>query len=490
MPIRYFHNDPASAPLLETFPAPTAPRGGPRARFEVELPGEAVHDVGSAEFVDWQCHEAAARTLAAWERVSAPLRFWHGRRRSIRLLPRRQTGIGASYERDRIGFDHHPFGNPTFFAGASADAVAHEIGHAILDAIRPELWDSIFAEVAAFHEGFADCVSLLLALDDAAVRQLLIDASADPARALAVENAASQVAESVADYYREVHRTSGGAAVRRRLRNDFKWELPVTLNPVSARGELASEPHSFGQVFAGCFYDLIDNVYRNGGQHTSDGLAGAAQIAGTLLALAIESAPQEARFFRAVGRAMIHADERLSGGAFHLPIRDAFNAHGLQLGSSAMLAPSASLAGPAPARTGPAARRLNRRTRADLVRRAGSGAEARVTTAPARIGRKRLVRATIEQALGVEFHPAGRATGTVSAKLSQDVLLDGQRGHCVLLGEMPNPVAAADEANSFVRGLDGCGQIGESAKDPGATHRIVKRGREWVLKRICFACYR
>ena len=39
--------------------------------------------------------------------------------------------------------------------------VAHEIGHGLLDAIRPDLWSAAFLEVGAFHESFGDCIAIL-----------------------------------------------------------------------------------------------------------------------------------------------------------------------------------------------------------------------------------------------------------------------------------------------------------------------------------------
>lgn len=488
MPIRYVHNDPASVPFLESERAPRAAREGQLAKFDVSLPAEAVYALGTPEFVDRQCFEAALRTLDVWETVSKPFRYWHNQQRFISLEPRRQTGFGGAYERTKIGFDYHPFGNPSMFVGASADAVSHEIGHAILDAKRPELWDSFFAEAAAFHEGFADCISLLVALLDDTIMAALFNSAQSPIDVLANVNPVSQVAESVANHFRSVHGTQSASSVPRRLRNDLQWAIPGTLPANPTATNLAREPHSFGRVFSGCFYDCIDNIYRDGGDYTAAGLHNAVVSAGTILASAIDSAPEEVRFFRSVGRAMIHADAAANGGANHVSIRDAFVAHNVQLGSSAMLAPTASLNGPAPARRGPGSRRLNARTRQDLARRAGLTRGATVSTTAVRVGSNSVVRARIRQPVVVNVRASDGRSVPVNARASQDALLGGQHGQCVVLGDIPNRVTAVEEVNSFVEALARQGNLFASVGDRSNTHKVRKRGDRRIVQRVRFSC--
>lgn len=488
MPIRYIHNDPASDPYLETVTAARGPRKGQLARFDVKLPFEDVYGLGTTEFVDRQCYEAALRTIEVWELVSSPFRHWHNQQRIIQLKPRRETGFGASYERTSIGFDFHPVNNPKFFVGASTDAVSHEIGHAILDAIRPELWDSFFAEVAAFHEGFSDCISLLVALTDDTILSALFASSPQPAEVLTMSNTTSQVAESVAKYYKSIYGPQNAASLPRRLRNNFQWAIPSILPANPTPNNLSREPHSFGQVFSGCFYDCINNIYQNNSIYSEQGLRTAAITAGQVLASAIASAPEEVRFFRSVGKTMIHADNAINGGTNHTQISNAFNSHSVQLGSSALLAPSASLSGPAPIKRGPASQRLNTRTRDDLVKKSGMGQGAKVSTSVIRVGTNSVVRAKVRQKVDVGVNLQDGSTTILSAQTAQDVMLSGQRGQCIVLGDMPNNFIAEEEVNSFVQSLAENGEMLNSNKGSPPTHKIQKRGKRQILRRARFSC--
>jgi hypothetical protein len=487
MAIRYVHNDPASVPFLETQVAPRPGRTGALARFTQENPPpEQVYALQTPEFIDWQCREAALRTLQAWERVSAPLRSWRNAQRAMPLDPRGATDLAATYDRVSIRFGQWPAGTPTFFVGASTDAVSHEVAHAILDARRPELWDSLFAEVAAFHEGFADCVSLLVSLLDDEVVAALFASAVNALDVLNERNVSSQVAESVAAEIRSVFGSRHPASQPRRLRNTLQWAIPTTLPPNPTPTNLSREPHSFGRVFSGCFYDCVNNIYRNAGPHDAGGLQNAARSAGELLAAAVESAPEEIRFFRSVGRAMIHADSQLNTGRNHLSVRDAFGAHNVALGSSMQLAPTMALDGPAPSLGVAASRALNPNTRSDLTRRAGVPGDVRIATRSVKIGATTVLRASLRRRTPVRVPGAGPQD--VLGRVNEEVLIGSERHRSVVLGELPNRVTTEEEVAAFVEGLSDSGALDRSASHRDRTHAVRKEKGKQVLRRVRFTC--
>lgn len=489
MAIRFVHNDPKGVPFVETVIGPAPARSTALADFDMAgLAGEQVYPLGSPEFVDWQCREAALRTLTAWETVAGPLAAWHGDRRTIDLLPRHGIELAASYRRTSLGFGQWPggaAGDPTFFVGASADAVSHEVGHAILDARRPELWESLFTEVAAFHEGFSDCVALLVALFDHDVTDVMFAGAAQPAGVLQADNPSAQVAESVAAAIRQAFGDDHPASLPRRLKNDLQWAIPTTLPPAPAPDNLSREPHSFGRVFTGCFYDCIENIYRDGA-HSRDGLEQAATIVGSLLARALDTATEELRFFRSVGRAMIHADSEDHAGQHHLAIRDAFAAHNVALGSSAALTPTMALAGPSPLPAGADGRNLNPETRKDLLARAAAGPNVRVAVNTHRVAGRHAVRAAMRRHVPMMV-PGFSGTPVLSA-VNEEVLLGTQNDCCVLLGELPNRQATEQEVTAFLETLAEGGGLESAAPGGRRSHALHKRKRGRLVRRICFTC--
>src|SRR5256886_11198540 len=72
--------------------------------------------------------------------------------------------LNAYYDRRELAFFHDTVARTTVYTGESPDVLCHELGHALLDALRRELWAAMSLEVAAFHEPFGDISALLPAL--------------------------------------------------------------------------------------------------------------------------------------------------------------------------------------------------------------------------------------------------------------------------------------------------------------------------------------
>src|SRR5205814_6768646 len=317
-----------------------------------------------------------------WARASSP--------KKLHLLPDDGVDLNAYYDGDSLRFFEYTTGAKTTWSGASTDVVAHECGHALLDQARPDLWDSAYTETNAFHEAFGDCMALLTAFSDSPTR--------DKVRAkLRQANFVEATAEDLSDGVRRALGAQHGAAQPRHARNTFQWALPTTLPPSGPPNVLSGEIHSFARVFTGCFYDLILNVLaQNGGsgKPTNAALDAAVRTAGKLLIGAAAKAPETARFFQSVGRAMVLADGVSNAGAHRQAISDAFQKHNIALGSAAMLAPVAALA-VKPMPKGALSRgALPPAVVRDLRTRLGAVPGEQLMIVPLEIGGERVVRAT------------------------------------------------------------------------------------------------
>ena len=497
MAIHFIPNDPlagpSAPPMRRTPPRRDRPPGRAGLKYHDPEP-EGQGDPGSAKFLYWQCREAALMTLAAWERHAGPLFAWEGGRRRLDLFQNAVAQLGeppqanAFYDRTGFLFFEVTRGGRRSFTGASTDVVAHELGHGLLDALRPDLWDTPFLEVNAFHEAFGDCVAMLTALGDARTRTALARIGAGR------RNFVETWGEELADAIRRGD-AQDNAAVPRRALNTLRWQLPSSLARNGDPGELIGESHSFARVFTGCFWDLFRNLLDGG--RSSAALRAAAGTAGWLLLRGASAAPEEARFFQAVGRAMVLADEEAHRGAHHEAIRDAFTAHGVALGSRAMLAPVAALEGPAPSAAGGARAALSAVTRRDLKDRLGADAHARMVVKRRAIGGRPVVQAVHQREV-----PLGRLSprlrGVVA--LAPEAVLIGRSGRrAAVLGGLPEPGATKDEVEAYVESLVAHDRIDYGPRQHAAvaagsrrsswhSHGVQSVGGRRVLKRLRFAC--
>jgi hypothetical protein len=139
----------------------------------VAAPLPRPYGLRSAEFRYWSAAEATARATAFWRQLVPPGTTWQ-LGDTLPILLDEGEDFNAFYDRQALNFFHGTAGGRTVFSGESPDVVCHEEGHAVLDALRPELFDAGSIEAAAFHEAFGDMSALLAALQLPTVRAAIL----------------------------------------------------------------------------------------------------------------------------------------------------------------------------------------------------------------------------------------------------------------------------------------------------------------------------
>ena len=492
MSINFIPNDPRAgnaAPAMRTkTPRPNRPSTKTGFTFSSPAP-QGVSAPGTPGFLFWQCREGAIAALEAFEKGAGPHRFWEGNRRKLLLRQDDGEDVNAFYDRQSFSFFHKDVGGTNFQSGASTDVVAHEIGHGILDSLRPELWDVNFLEAGAFHEAFGDCIAILTALEDKETRVRLLQQAPNLQQRNFVESTAEDLSEGIRRL-----QPNHNAAEPRHAFNTHKFQIPDTLPSNGGPGKLINEVHAFGMVFTGCFWDLVANIFNASASKTELNLRKAARKAGGLLVAGAKSALVTPRFIQSVGRAMVLADEAANGGANRDHIRNAFQAHNVLLGTNAMLAPTVSLEGSAPARSS-----LAQVAKEDLKRKLGATRGARLAVSEARGFGRKLVRAVHNRQ--VDLGSVHSALKGVIAIAEESVMVGASGKRAAVMGAMPQKDDSESEVRAFVKSLIDHGRIdlGTKAKGfaakmkdgagLGVTHVIKTVSGQKQLKRVRFQCF-
>jgi len=500
MNIHYVPNDPhASAYSKPREQAPRKDRPAGRARFNLgTMPPAKVYPVNSDGALAWQTREAAFAAVEVFEGLHGPVNRWARapNRKVLDLVRDAGADINAYYDGYSVSFYHQPVGSQVKFSGASADIVSHEVGHALLDTIRSELWDSPFPEVAAFHEAFGDCIAMLTEIADKDMRKDLV-------KVINKRNFIETFGEDLSWTVLKVKGAKSNPSKPRQARNKFQWALPSTLPADGPGGKLINEPHRFGQVFTGCFYDLVALSFANGPKNEAGLWTAASSVARALFAAA-KAAAITPRFYQAIGRAMALQDTSAAGKQREA-VRKAFENHGIALGSAAAAVPRATVAGSKLRRGAVSSPSLMSSTTADLRARLGAAHGTKLRIRGVELGQKHFVEATHERRIdltGLASYLKG-----VSASGSEPVLVAPVRGAMAIMSSMPDANATHDEVHAFVKGLVARDEIahagGKSAAAPGGrrgavasastaaqpvTHRVVKQRGELLLQRVRFAC--
>jgi hypothetical protein len=170
------------------------------------------------------------------------------------VVPRAGEMANAFYERESRSLQFFQTDdtvrNRRVFAAASQDIVAHETGHAVLDAIAPDLYDAMTPQSLAMHEAVADLVALHCGLRYRPLSdKVLSDMGGDLGRAsstafsvLAAE--LGEARDSRADYLRDI-------SVKRGLPGARADYPPVA----------TTKPHELSTVLSGALYCVLLQAY-------------------------------------------------------------------------------------------------------------------------------------------------------------------------------------------------------------------------------------
>ncbi len=331
-------------------------------------PAVQVHPIGTDGFRYWTLAEALRRAAAFWTAAGAST--WHpdvGASIPVRLddgvdlnayyarndFAPEEIKQGLSFFHDTVR-DSASGRNTTVFSGESPDVVAHELGHGVLDSVKPVLFELASIEAAAFHESFGDMSAILTALQLPSVRQAVIEETDGNLRR---NSAVSRVAEQLGFAIRQRNPSGVDRDSLRNAANSFLYADPLTLPSTGPATTLTRAAHNFSRVFTGAFLEALGGmVSRISARPQVDDVQQASLDMGRLLVRSITAAPVSSKFFQAVAEQMVLADASLFNGKYAEALTTAFIRRGL-MSVRSLAAPDA--LGAAPARAAVAAARFS-----------------------------------------------------------------------------------------------------------------------------------
>lgn len=323
-PIEYILNDPATPNLVASVNVPKI-TGGPN--FSVSNYKGGGFPSGSVESQAANCVVTLAHTIEFLNRYTdKPINRWASTS-NLSVFPRAGKDLNAYYDRSNLKFfyfSHEKIG--TIYTCDSADVVAHELGHAVLDFYRPDMWSAAFLESAAFHEAFGDFVAMMKNLSHDEVNNYVINQTGGDLRK---ENVVSNLAEQMG---KAIFNLSGPNSGRnpnclRCAINNFKYVNPGTLPEEAPDNKLAAECHSFARIFVGAFYDIFLMMYNDVKSTGVSEIEAIHQARDTILRYvmkAIQFAPLNAKFYESMSRTILWADVTLGNWKYHDRIQNIF----------------------------------------------------------------------------------------------------------------------------------------------------------------------
>jgi hypothetical protein len=343
--IKYQANDPSTPDLAIMMQIPVLPN--PCPPFAVQGFTGSIATDGSLES---QANNVYITIVLSLTYVQSTLQRQIIRWPALTKLianPRAGKMFNAYYDRYYLNFfyDIDPKTGATVYTCDSTDVVSHELGHAILDSIRPDLWAVQCVEIQSFHEAFGDINAITMALNlPDMVKKALSETNND----LRQSNVISRIAEQMGQAIQHVMgKDPGSSPYLRSAINTLQYAPPETLPTRAPDDQLAGEPHSFSRVFSGAWYDSLINIY-NAEKITKSPEEAIVIARDKLFKITINGirfAQINARFYNSVLRAMLSYDAQTGLGCGD-HIRAGFAAHNLRADAPMMLIEQAEAVSP------------------------------------------------------------------------------------------------------------------------------------------------
>ncbi len=171
---------------------------------------------------------------------------WQWGKDQINVYPYAEYGANAYYSRDEQAlkfFYFHPNDDqskPLVYTCRSFDIVAHETGHAFLDALCPEFLISWHPETGGLHESFGDLTSIFMLLAQFDICDAIVaESKADLHNKTFFPIMGEQFGEAL----------FGKSTGLRNADNDLKMS------------QVSTEVHEISQVFTGAVYDILADMF-------------------------------------------------------------------------------------------------------------------------------------------------------------------------------------------------------------------------------------
>lgn len=298
---RFPLNDPTTPHIFANKPTPEM---GP-LKYAVDGMGSSSGSASALRAMN--CHFHIGHCLNSLQAlIGRPVHSWASSR-LLRVVPAAGADMNAYYDRKSLRFFYHNHRGRNFYFSDSSDIITHELGHAFLDAMRPDFWSVQALEIWSFHEAFSDIVAVFNFLShEESIDKVLEETGGE----IGSSNYASRLAEEVGVLIREV--TGDKSYLKNALRDPaverFLYVPPSTLPKDARNDRLAAECHSFGRVFSAAWYEAFVRTYNyevSSGKNEKEALKEARDLCMSVLLSAAVASPRVSNYYEAVAKCMI-----------------------------------------------------------------------------------------------------------------------------------------------------------------------------------------
>ena len=283
-----------------------------------DIDGNYDYEVGTPQFDQANAHALVANTLFMYDNYLGTEAQWSFRG-PLNVVPHKGQGKTAYFSRYDRSINFFEWDSPSLgkrvTTAQSADVIAHEIGHAIWDGLRPR--NGYSNEAGAFHEAFGDASAMLHSLQqESNITKALEQNGGDLTKPSLISRMAEEF--GVGFNKEDSNPDNDDRMYYRTAINEFKYIDPKKLPdddypPTVGEEVLTREFHSFSRVWSGAFYRMLTALYdgkREDGADPKEALVSARDTLGHTWGKALTELPPTGTKFATVSQAMLQQASR------------------------------------------------------------------------------------------------------------------------------------------------------------------------------------
>lgn len=298
---RYLINDPSTPDLVMDSAIPSM------GFLKYDVRNFSTTPKNSDEARSLNCYISLGNCIENIQRhLKTPIKNWSATS-VLKVYPAAGAEMNAYYDRRSLVFYYYNFKGKNVYFSESSDIITHELGHAMLDAMRPDFWSVQALEIWSFHEAFSDIVAMFNLMNyEVVLKRMLEETNGN----LRNSNSASRLAEEVGVLIRNVTKDSSYLphALRDPAVEVFKYEDPSSLPGEAKNNRLAAECHSFGRVFSNAWYEIFVRIFDYHvfiGNEKMSALKNARDFSFSIMLQAIPNTARTVKYYASVAKSMI-----------------------------------------------------------------------------------------------------------------------------------------------------------------------------------------
>lgn len=234
--------------------------------------------------------------------------------KKLKIYPNYSRGLKTIYDKNSLKFfcDEHEVTKNTVYTSNSSKIIFHTFFHAVIDALRPDLWNIISIEINSFVEALCDIFAMTMLMQNEKISTYALEETNGN---LNKSNIITKFAEEVGNtlYYKDSKLSK--IDCMRDATDILLYKNPKEISHENNMKILSSEKINFSRIYSSAWYSIVVGMYNSDSKKEKESvsLKYAANKAFYTIFKAFLNSPKTFHFYETISKLIIKHSSHHSG---------------------------------------------------------------------------------------------------------------------------------------------------------------------------------